>query len=97
LCGELAGIRTQDPRLKRALLYLLSYELTGKSRYFKTNIKVTMSGRARLHPMHGQTGAVAAPRDKDAEKACRLLLELSGRFPQNGLYMKEEQKRYRQA
>jgi hypothetical protein len=25
--GELAGIRTQDPRLKRALLYLLSYEL----------------------------------------------------------------------
>jgi hypothetical protein len=28
LCaGELAGIRTQDPRLKRALLYHLSYEL----------------------------------------------------------------------
>jgi hypothetical protein len=27
--GELAGIRTQDPRLKRALLYQLSYELTG--------------------------------------------------------------------
>lgn len=26
-CGELAGIRTQDPRLKRALLYQLSYEL----------------------------------------------------------------------
>jgi hypothetical protein len=26
--GELAGIRTQDPRLKRALLYLLSYELS---------------------------------------------------------------------
>jgi hypothetical protein len=25
--GELAGIRTQDPRLKRALLYQLSYEL----------------------------------------------------------------------
>jgi hypothetical protein len=32
LCGELAGIRTQDPRLKRALLYQLSYELTGFSR-----------------------------------------------------------------
>ncbi len=27
LRGELAGIRTQDPRLKRALLYQLSYEL----------------------------------------------------------------------
>jgi len=26
--GELAGARTQDPRLKRALLYLLSYELS---------------------------------------------------------------------
>ncbi len=26
-CGELAGARTQDPRLKRALLYQLSYEL----------------------------------------------------------------------
>ena len=29
LHGELAGARTQDPRLKRALLYQLSYELTG--------------------------------------------------------------------
>ncbi len=27
LCGELAGARTQDQRLKRALLYQLSYEL----------------------------------------------------------------------
>jgi hypothetical protein len=26
--GELAGDRTQDPRLKRAVLYQLSYELT---------------------------------------------------------------------
>ena len=25
--GEIAGNRTQDPRLKRALLYQLSYEL----------------------------------------------------------------------
>ena len=31
--GELAGIRTQDPRLKRALLYQLSYELVQR----KTN------------------------------------------------------------
>ena len=27
--GEPAGIRTQDPRLKRPLLYQLSYRLTG--------------------------------------------------------------------
>jgi hypothetical protein len=33
LNGELAGIRTQDPRLKRALLYQLSYELTTYSYY----------------------------------------------------------------
>jgi hypothetical protein len=31
--GELAGARTQDPRLKRALLYQLSYELTYISTY----------------------------------------------------------------
>ena len=34
--GELAGIRTQDPRLKRALLYQLSYELV-QGRFFKAN------------------------------------------------------------
>ena len=32
-CGELAGARTQDPRLKRALLYQLSYELTSVAKY----------------------------------------------------------------
>ena len=31
--GELAGNRTQDPRLKRALLYQLSYELSPFSTY----------------------------------------------------------------
>ena len=36
-CGELAGIRTQDPRLKRALLYQLSYELV-QGRYFQGNM-----------------------------------------------------------
>ena len=30
--GETAGIRTQDPRLKRPLLYQLSYRLMLKSR-----------------------------------------------------------------
>ena len=29
LDGESAGIRTQDPRLKRAMLYQLSYRLSG--------------------------------------------------------------------
>ena len=33
--GELAGIRTQDPRLKRALLYQLSYELAVTTASFK--------------------------------------------------------------
>jgi hypothetical protein len=31
LCGEPAGTRTQDPRLKRAMLYQLSYRLTLRS------------------------------------------------------------------
>ena len=35
LSGELAGIRTQDPRLKRALLYQLSYELSPTATYLK--------------------------------------------------------------
>ena len=30
MSGELAGARTQDPRLKRAMLYQLSYELVHK-------------------------------------------------------------------
>ena len=84
MCGELAGIRTQDPRLKRALLYLLSYELTGKSRYFKTNIKVTISRPARVHPIPSQTCAVAALRGKDTAKACGLLREPSAAFPKTG-------------
>ena len=37
LNGELAGDRTQDPRLKRALLYQLSYELV-QGRFFKATI-----------------------------------------------------------
>src|SRR5271167_4756636 len=36
LRGELAGNRTQDPRLKRALLYQLSYELA-ECRFLKVN------------------------------------------------------------
>jgi hypothetical protein len=34
LYGELGGNRTHDPRLKRALLYQLSYELSPISTYF---------------------------------------------------------------
>ena len=46
LSGEPAGIRTQDPRLKRALLYLLSYELVqGRSLQIIT-------GRLLLHRYH---------------------------------------------
>jgi hypothetical protein len=37
--------------------------------------------------------AVAALRDKDTGKACGLLGELATRYPQNGLYKKEELKR----
>jgi hypothetical protein len=36
-CGELGAVRTHDPRLKRALLYQLSYELA-KAATFKTTI-----------------------------------------------------------
>jgi hypothetical protein len=35
LNGELAGARTQDPRLKRAMLYQLSYELSPFPTYHK--------------------------------------------------------------
>jgi hypothetical protein len=37
MSGELAGARTQDPRLKRALLYQLSYELTSIFNLFRFN------------------------------------------------------------
>jgi hypothetical protein len=36
LNGELAGARTQDPRLKRAMLYQLSYELSPFPTYHKS-------------------------------------------------------------
>ncbi len=41
--GELAGNRTQDPRLKRALLYQLSYELF-ENRFFQTTTARLGSG-----------------------------------------------------
>ena len=44
--GELAGIRTQDPRLKRALLYQLSYELV-QGRYLQTNTGNVLLPRGR--------------------------------------------------
>jgi hypothetical protein len=43
--GELAGIRTQDPRLKRALLYQLSYELV-QGRFFQATICEEAGGAA---------------------------------------------------
>ena len=36
MSGELGAVRTHDPRLKRALLYQLSYELA-ECRYLKVN------------------------------------------------------------
>ena len=56
-CGELAGIRTQDPRLKRALLYQLSYELV-QGRYFQGNM-VRASGACRNGGGHGLTSGCA--------------------------------------
>jgi hypothetical protein len=44
LNGEPAGIRTQDPRLKRALLYQLSYELTPVSAHGAEAIRFSGSG-----------------------------------------------------
>jgi hypothetical protein len=35
MSGELGGIRTHDPRLKRALLYQLSYELSPGCKFFE--------------------------------------------------------------
>jgi hypothetical protein len=35
MSGELGGIRTHDPRLKRALLYQLSYELSPSCKFFE--------------------------------------------------------------
>jgi hypothetical protein len=39
MSGELAGIRTQDPRLKRALLYQLSYELVQWKTKYAFNVR----------------------------------------------------------
>ena len=82
--GEPAGTRTQDPRLKRALLYLLSYELTGKSRYFKTNIKVTISRPARVHPVHGQTCAVRHCATKIRQRPAVFCASHRAGFPKTG-------------
>ena len=48
-CGELAGARTQDQRLKRAMLYQLSYELVqGRSIQIITAPGLQAYGRRRL-------------------------------------------------
>ena len=55
--GELAGIRTQDPRIKSALLYRLSYELVLRTRVdFKVPYRgrgLAFSGVAVPLPLHG--------------------------------------------
>src|SRR5580658_6304677 len=53
-CGELAGTRTQDPRLKRALLYQLSYELPQNAAVSKLpqgELRVGSGRRVRLRRM----------------------------------------------
>jgi hypothetical protein len=52
--GELAGNRTQDPRLKRALLYQLSYELV-QGRLFQTTI-CEKSQRRRSRSLLAEAG-----------------------------------------
>jgi hypothetical protein len=59
------------------------------------NLQLTADHGDLLEPFAKLLLAVAALRDKDTAKACSLLRELSGRFPQNGLYTNEERKRCR--
>ena len=63
LSGELAGNRTQDPRLKRALLYQLSYELAREDRCYQptTGALSALTGRvpqgeSAIAPISGQAG-----------------------------------------
>ena len=44
--GEPGGIRTHDPRLKRALLYQLSYELTTNSRLTQQHLEIDVGNGA---------------------------------------------------
>jgi hypothetical protein len=50
-CGELAGARTQDQRLKRAMLYQLSYELDQRPLHSKYHrVRVVKAARVYRHP-----------------------------------------------
>jgi hypothetical protein len=60
--GELAGIRTQDPRLKRALLYQLSYELA-----IQTALSKLPQGHRPIFfgPRHGNGGRESGQRPSE--------------------------------
>jgi hypothetical protein len=69
--GELAGARTQDPRLKRALLYQLSYELV-QGRFFKTNTgRRFWSARTAAWRGCGRAGQWAAACNSGNRRASR--------------------------
>ncbi len=65
LCGESAGIRTQDPRLKRAMLYQLSYRLSEQGDC--TSSRVDRDGR-EIIPL---TRAGSLRRVSVTRKKCR--------------------------
>jgi hypothetical protein len=49
--GEPAGTRTQDPRLKRAMLYQLSYRLTERTRILSPTLGLCLDRHRRSrHP-----------------------------------------------
>ena len=78
LNGELAGTRTQDPRLKRALLYQLSYELV-QGRSFKTTTEPNDAAEGRRvawGPDELEKGRSSKHRDRSSE-----LKSLSNRIP----------------
>jgi hypothetical protein len=59
------------------------------------NLELTAQHGDLLAPFAKLLLAVAALRDKDTAKACGLLGELATRYPQNGLYKREQQGRCR--
>jgi hypothetical protein len=84
MSGELAGARTQDPRLKRALLYQLSYELV-QGRFFKTNTgRRFWSARTAAWRGCGRAGRWAAACNSGNRRASRSKRCKGGRGWQDG-------------
>ena len=77
LNGELAGTRTQDPRLKRAMLYQLSYELSPFQTYHRFNSPpgLPMACKCEIGPKSGKL---------TAECACHNLTVLPSKLTYSG-------------